>query len=261
MRGTTLTRVNQNKITDLHLRLDVLEQRGQYFRNPVSVFIATNGPANLGVKVQFQVYLTKGIDSVEILRNTARDFSTASVLQTYALSELTVNKPVAYYDHDKAIINLKTYYWIRVIPKPGKFQPLVQGPQIVTVPANADSSLTAPNDPENNTNFATVDSIDAGASATIRVYGSGGVGTSWIRKNGFGSMVTYPPGTLTGLSYTTAYYVMWTGSSYQAFSSFPNALPDNFIWAGKVTTVAAGGGGGVPGGGGGGGGAGGRKSF
>jgi hypothetical protein len=258
----TLTRTDQAPISDIKLRLDVLEQRGQYFKNPVKSFIATNGPGSLGVRVQFQVYLTKGIDSVEILRNTARDFGSATVLQTYALSELTINKPIAYYDHDKTIIGLTTYYWIRVIPKPSKFQPIVQGPQIVAVPPVGDTTITATNDPSNTTNHATVDSIDAGSSATARIYGVGGVGTSWTRRNGFGTFPVFPAGTITGLAYSTNYYVMWTGptptypgAAYAAFSLLPNALPDNFVFAGLVTTVAAGGSGGSSGGGGGGGGA------
>lgn len=260
MRSLTASRVETGRIKDIHLRLDVLEQRGQYFRNPVKSFIGTNGPGSFGAKVAFQVYLTKGIDSVEILRNTARDFGSATVLQTYALSELTINKPIAYYDHDKTIIGLTAYYWIRVIPKPGKFQPIVQGPQIVAIPPVGDTTITATNDPSNTTNHATVDSIDAGASATARIYGVGGVGTSWVRRNGYGTFPVFPAGTVTGLAYATSYFVMWTGpnpafpgAAYAAFSLLPNALPDNFIFAGKVTTVAAGGGGGSSGGGGGGG--------
>jgi hypothetical protein len=258
MRSATLTRTDKAPISDIKLRLDVLEQRGQYFANPVKAFIATNGPGSLGAKVQFQIYLTTGIDSIEILRNTARDFASATTLQTYALSDLTINKPIVYYDHDKTIIGHAAYYWIRVIPKPGKFQPIVQGPQIVAVPPVGDTTITATNDPSNTTNHATVDSIDAGTSATARIYGVGGVGTSWVRRNGYGTFPAFPAGTITGLAYATPYYVMWTGpnptfpgAAYAAFSLLPNALPDNFVFVGKVTTVASGGGGGTSGGGGG----------
>lgn len=261
MRSTVLTRRDRAPILDISHRLDVLEQRGSYFRNPVVSFIATNGPAQLGVRVTFQVYLSKGIDSVEILRNTARDFASAAVLQTYAISTLALNKPIVYYDHDKSIVGKTAYYWIRAIPKPSKFTPIVQGPQIVAVPKNGDSTLLPPNDPTNTTNFATVDSIDAGSSATVRVYGTGGVGTSWTRRNGYGGPdPVFPAGTITGLAYTTTYYIAWNGSAYVAFTSFPNIMPDNYVWAGKVVTVASGGGGGTGGGGGSGGGGGGAKT-
>ena len=117
----------------------------------------------------------------------------------------------------------------------------------------------APNGSSNTGNFATVDSIAAGGTATIRIYGTGGVGSSWTRVisdlTGQATQnVTFAAGTITGLSYSTTYYVMWTGSSYQAFTSFNSVLPDNWIFAGKVTTVAAGGSAGTTGGGGGGGG-------
>ncbi len=114
----------------------------------------------------------------------------------------------------------------------------------VTTSANLPANV-----PENNQNFATVDSIDAGASATVRIYGAGGVGTSWTRQTGYGTQ-TLPYGTIASLAYSTVYYIIWNGSGYVAETSFPNALADNYIWAGKVTTVAAGGGGGVSGGGG-----------
>ena len=86
----------------------------------------------------------------------------------------------------------------------------------------------------------------------------GGVGSSWTRYTGQG-IQTFPAGTITGLAYTTTYYVVWTGSAYQAFTSLPSALSDSYVFAGKPTTVAAGGTGGAPGGGGSGAGNGGRN--
>lgn len=262
-KSNVLSRADMATTTDLQLRLSVLEQKGQYFRNPIKAFIGTNGPGAFGAKVSFQVYLTRGVQSVEILRNTSRDFGSAVVLQSYNISELTANKPIAYYDHDKAIIPasapLSVYYWIRAIPYPSKFQPIVQGPQIVVIQPVGDTTILPTNDPSNTTNGATVDSIDAGTSATARIYGTGGVGSSWTRNTGYGGQPMFPAGTIAGLAYSTAYYVMWTGptpgypgAAYQAFTSLPSALPDNYVFAGKVTTVAAGGGGGSSGGGGGG---------
>ena len=122
----------------------------------------------------------------------------------------------------------------------------------------AQSTDIQPNLPVNYTNNATVDSIDAGSSATIRIYGAGGVGSSWTRYTGQGTQ-TFPAGTITGLAYTTTYYVVWTGSAYLASTSLPNSVSDVYIFAGKPTTVASGGGGGSPGGGGGGAGNGGRN--
>jgi hypothetical protein len=55
------------------------------------------------------------------------------------------------------------------------------------IPANA---------PSNYTNTCTVDSIDAGADATIRIFSaSGGAGTAWTQKTGYGD-VSRPYGTV-----------------------------------------------------------------
>lgn len=118
----------------------------------------------------------------------------------------------------------------------------------------ANSNDIAFNPPSNAANFATVDSIDAGTSATIRIYGPGGVGSSWTQNFGQGTR-NFPAGTITGRAYTTTYYVVWdtVNSVYVPFISFANTVNDNYVFVGKVTTVAAGGTGGTPGGGGGGG--------
>jgi hypothetical protein len=111
----------------------------------------------------------------------------------------------------------------------------------------------------NTTNFCTVDSIDAGSNATIRVYGSGGVGTEWTRKVGSTVQGPYPAATLPGKAYTTNFYVSYnplTGS-YVVSTSYADIIPDHLIYAGLIKTVAAGGGGGTTGGGGTGGGSGG----
>jgi hypothetical protein len=123
--------------------------------------------------------------------------------------------------------------------------------QILPDPASLTSADQPVNSPSNNTNFATVDSFDAGTDATIRIYGTGGVGSSWTRPAGFGTQ-TFSGGSIPHKSYATIYYVVWdlVGLQYIAETSAPATLPDNFVWVGKVTTVNAGGSGGSSGGGG-----------
>jgi hypothetical protein len=116
------------------------------------------------------------------------------------------------------------------------------------------------NIPLNSTNNATADSVDAGSSATARIYGPGGVGSAWMRFSGQGTE-NFPGGSITGLAYSTAYYVMWTGAAYQAFTQLSQALADSYVFVGKLTTIASGGGGGSSGGGGAGGGNGGRNLY
>jgi hypothetical protein len=123
------------------------------------------------------------------------------------------------------------------------------------------SANLPPNVPSNNTNTATVDSIDDGAGhATVRVYGAGGVGSSWTRPTGYGTE-TYPAHTFTGKSFTTTYFVTVNRASgnWTITTSYPDTLPDGEVWAGAVTTIDSGGTGGTSGGGGGVGGVGGIR--
>ncbi len=108
------------------------------------------------------------------------------------------------------------------------------------------------NPPSNSVNNATVDSIDAGnGTATIRIYGPGGVGSSWTQSYGQGTR-TFPTGTVNGLAYSTLYYLIWdtVGGAYLAFASLQQTVADPYTFCGKVTTVASGGTGGTSGGGG-----------
>ena len=50
------------------------------------------------------------------------------------------------------------------------------------------SAAIPPNVPVNTTNTATVDSVDGGSSVVVRIYGPGGVGTSYMRLTGYGSL-------------------------------------------------------------------------
>jgi hypothetical protein len=108
------------------------------------------------------------------------------------------------------------------------------------------------NAPSNSVNNATVDSVDAeNGSAIVRVYGPGGVGSSWTQSYGQGTR-TFPGGTITGLTYSTNYYVVWdtVDQAYLVNTSLEQSMADSYVFAGQVTTVASGGSGGTLGGGG-----------
>jgi hypothetical protein len=105
-----------------------------------------------------------------------------------------------------------------------------------------------------NTNNATADSVDAGSNATIRIYGSGGVGSSYTRFDGQGNQITTAGASILGASYTTQYAVVL--NSLLVHLAFPTAtqylqtIADAFFYIATLLTVAAGGGGGSSGGGG-----------
>lgn len=108
------------------------------------------------------------------------------------------------------------------------------------------SSAQVPANSTSNTfNNANIDSIDAGSSVTIRIYGAGGVGTGYQRLTGYGNPAR-PAGTLTGLAYTTQYYIIFNlaTQSYQASTTYSQSLPDGYEWVGTIVTVAVGGSGG-----------------
>lgn len=99
-----------------------------------------------------------------------------------------------------------------------------------------------PNSPTNVTNTATLDSIDAGSNATVRIYGPGGVGTGYTRLTGFGSR-TRPAGSITGLGYLTLYAILYDtiNQIYLATTAYSATIPDNYEWVGTLTTTAHGG--------------------
>lgn len=101
------------------------------------------------------------------------------------------------------------------------------------------SAATQPNVSLNQSNFATVDSVAAGGTATVRIYGSGGVGTSWTSILGTTSKVI-PGGTVLNVAYGSNLYVAWDGSRYQVKPSLTQVFPDGWIPAGKVSVIANG---------------------
>lgn len=107
-----------------------------------------------------------------------------------------------------------------------------------TPPVFFTSSVIPPNVPANTSNNATIDSVDAGTSVLVRIYGPGGVGTSYSRLTGFGNL-SRPNGTISGLAYSTIYAILWTGTSYVAVTTYPATLPDGYEFVGSITTTAA----------------------
>lgn len=123
------------------------------------------------------------------------------------------------------------------------------------------STGISPNVPYNVSNDATIDSIQDGSFVTIRVYGAGGIGTSWNNVNGSGT-TTEPSADITGLQFSTVYYVVLdTSGDYHALTSYNDSLGDSYLPVGSCTTLSSAGVGGTPGGGASGGGGGPRTPY
>lgn len=101
------------------------------------------------------------------------------------------------------------------------------------------SAATQPNVSLNQSNFATIDSVANGSTATVRIYGNGGPGTSWSRISGSNSQVI-PSGTILNVAYASNLFVAWTGSQYQVVKSLTQTFPDGWIPVGSVSVIANG---------------------
>jgi hypothetical protein len=99
------------------------------------------------------------------------------------------------------------------------------------------SAATGSNLSLNQSNYATVDSVAAGSTATVRVYGSGGAGTSWASVLGSASKVV-PSGTIMNVAYAASGFVVWDGQKYQMKPQLAQTFPDTWVPVGKVSVIA-----------------------
>ena len=99
------------------------------------------------------------------------------------------------------------------------------------------SAATASNLSLNQSNYATVDSVANGSTATVRVYGSGGVGTSWTSILGNSSKVI-ASGTILNVAYATNGFVVWDGQKYQLKPQLAQTFPDTWVPVGKISVIA-----------------------
>jgi hypothetical protein len=101
------------------------------------------------------------------------------------------------------------------------------------------SAATENNVSLNQSNFATIDSVANGSTASIRIYGSGGAGTAWTRIVGSNSQVI-AAGTILNVAYGSTQYVAWGGTQYQLVPSLTQTFPDGWIPVGAVSVIANG---------------------
>lgn len=133
----------------------------------------------------------------------------------------------------------QTLYWrLRSSYDQKTFGPYTTQPGPVSAGLQT-SAATSPNMPLSQSNFARIDSIGSGGTATIRIYGSGGVGTSWTSILGQNSKVI-PPGTLLNITYGSTVYVAWDGSTYQMKAGLTQTFPDSWLPVGSTSVISNG---------------------
>jgi hypothetical protein len=91
----------------------------------------------------------------------------------------------------------------------------------------------------NQTNYATVDSVDGAGSANVRIYGKSGVGTQYPSTKG-GIETLLPSATIIGVPYGSSPVVAHDGANYQVRNTLPEVLSDANTPIGSVSVVNAG---------------------
>lgn len=102
------------------------------------------------------------------------------------------------------------------------------------------SAATENNVPLNQTNYANVDSVAAGSSANVRVYGTSGPGTSYPAVKGTAEKIQ-PSATIIGAKFNSNLVVAFDGANYQVRNTLPEVFADGNTPTGSVSVVGAGG--------------------
>lgn len=111
----------------------------------------------------------------------------------------------------------------------------------VIAPGGLTSGSTQPNVMLNQSNYATVDSVAAGATPIVRVYGPGGVGTTYPRQVGTLSPLR-PGATILNVPYGANGFVAYDTQAemFHVKQQLPQTFPDQFEPVGAVSVVFAG---------------------
>jgi hypothetical protein len=85
-------------------------------------------------------------------------------------------------------------------------------------------------------NTAKIDSVLSGSTATVRVYGPGGVGTSYTQYVGQQSL-TLPAASFTGQALNTTYQLLWNTATSTYLLTTGTTPTDSYVYAGSLTTI------------------------
>jgi hypothetical protein len=113
---------------------------------------------------------------------------------------------------------------------------------IAAVSSGAMSSASSVNNLMlNQSNFANIDSVVAGAHSNVRIYNSiSGPNHNWVRAVGNTTEVL-PAGTIINVTYGTNPFVAFDGEQYQLKPQMPQTFTDHWKPVGRVSVLANGG--------------------
>lgn len=240
--GNTLDRRNLDLAVYATLQ-QLLQANGQNFPESANGQQAPSSPppvqgslAVTGANGQFTIEITPGTQGVnstvyyEVSYSTNQTFTTAvMVLPVSTSTHFTLPSPGT------------TVYWRM---RSSFDQKNWSGYSYASAGAAVDSGLqssaaTSPAVPLNITNYANIDSVAAGGSANIRIYGSGGPNTQWIGVKG-GKETIFPSATIIGAPYNSEQYSGYDGEQYLVKKTLPEVFPDHVTPVGKVSIVGSG---------------------
>ena len=92
----------------------------------------------------------------------------------------------------------------------------------------------------NQTNYANVDSVDAGSSAVVRVFGKAGPNTQYPSVKGSQETIR-PSATIVNVPFSSQQVVGFDEENYQVRSTLPEQLIDKIVPTGTVSVVGPGG--------------------
>lgn len=112
------------------------------------------------------------------------------------------------------------------------------------MPSLIEAGLQSSQATENNvalniTNYAHVDSVAAGATANVRVYGAAGPGAQYPSVKGTIETIL-PSATIIGVPYLTNSVVAFDDENYQVENTLPQVLADGNTPTGAVSVVGSG---------------------
>lgn len=108
------------------------------------------------------------------------------------------------------------------------------------ISSNLQSSAASENNtPLNQSNFMYVDSIDAGATADVRVYGAAGPYNGGITVKG-GVETPAPSATIVNAAHGSTQIVAYDGDDFQIASTLPGVFADDWTPIGQVSVVGSG---------------------
>jgi hypothetical protein len=126
---------------------------------------------------------------------------------------------------------------------------VVSGPHTVSATYSQINSLgVAPGLISSTHNNAVIDSVVSGSTATVRIYGPGGVGSSYSEYMG-SQTLSLPAASFTGQAFSTAYSLIWNTATSTYILTTGSPTSDSYVLVGRATTCNSRGTGGINGGG------------